>query len=113
MMLGVENSTVDGLTVDEWERRIGAQFRALRISEELDRESLARRASVSLGSIANLENGKGSSLRTLVRVAKALGRQQWLDAIFDVDAGPTPMEALRAARRAQQPRQRVSRKRES
>ncbi|HEV7185362.1 MAG TPA: helix-turn-helix transcriptional regulator [Leifsonia sp.] len=88
----------DGRTVDEWEQRVGAQFRELRLADNIDRKTLARQASVSVGALANLETGQGSSLRTIIRVAKALGRTEWLDAVSDIPE-ISPMEALRAARR--------------
>lgn len=105
---------VDGRTVNEWERRIGEQFRAVRIAEDIDRATLARQASVSLGALANLENGNGSSLRTIVRVAKALGRTDWLDGLIDMTPAVSPMEVLRAARgRSQSRRVRVAKRERS
>lgn len=100
----------DGRTVAEWERHVGEQFRQLRLAENIDRQSLAAMASVSVGAIASLETGQGSSLRTLVRVAQALGRLDWLDSISEVPE-VSPMEALRAARGQSAGRVRASRKR--
>ena len=100
----------DAFTVDEWEQRIGEQFRALRLTENVDRVSLARRASVSPGALANLETGKGSSLRTIIRVAKALGRTDWLDDLADTTPEPSPLAALMAARRAPKTRRRATKR---
>lgn len=101
----------DGRTVSEWERVVGEQFRALRLTENIDRATLARNASVSVGAIANLETGAGSSLRTIVRVAKALGHTDWLETIDDTSRQPSPIEALRAKRRQERAaRSRASRK---
>lgn len=97
-------------TVSEWEQRIGEQFRALRLAENIDRDALARRASVSIGAIANLETGKGSSLRTIIRLARALERTSWLDDIADTNPTSSPIEALRAARRAPKTRARATKK---
>lgn len=100
----------NGRTVAEWERRVGEQFRALRLAENIDRVSLARRASLSVGAIANLETGKGSSLRTIIRLASALDRTDWLDDIADTSPAVSPIEALRAARRAAKPRVRATKR---
>jgi hypothetical protein len=57
-----------------------------------------------------LETGRGSSLRTIIRVAKALGRTDWLDEVDDTAGEPSPMEALRAARKALKPRERATKR---
>ena len=69
------------LSTDEWEGRVGAQFRAARISAGLDQSALAARAGTSLGAVKNLENGRGSTLKTIVHVARALGLTGWLETI--------------------------------
>jgi transcriptional regulator with XRE-family HTH domain len=104
------NILSDNRTVGEWEQRIGDQFRALRLAENIDRDALARRASVSVGAIANLETGKGSSLRTIIRIARALDRTGWLDDIADTNPAISPIEALRAARHAPRTRARATKK---
>jgi len=97
-------------TTGEWEAVIGAEVRAARISANLDQAELAQRADVSLGAVRNLEAGRGSTLRTLVRVVRALGRAEWLEAL----APPitvSPLAMLSSRRPATLPRQRVSRHR--
>lgn len=106
------NMVNDGRTVDEWEHRVGEQFRALRIADNVDRGTLARQASVSLGAIANLENGNGSSLRTIIRVAKALGCTGWLDGIADTTPAVSPIDVLREHRRNEQVHRKRAVKRE-
>jgi len=64
---------------EEWERSIGEQVRALRIQRNLKQDELAARANVSKSALFQLENGKGSTLRTLVSVLNALGETAWLD----------------------------------
>ena len=51
---------------------------AARTAGNLDQAELARRADLSVGAVKNLETGRGPSLRTLVRVVRALGRTEWL-----------------------------------
>jgi transcriptional regulator with XRE-family HTH domain len=67
------------LTTENWERRFGIEVRRLRQRHELTQAELAEQANVSTSSIKYLEAGKGSSLATVVRVAKALGRVDWLE----------------------------------
>ncbi len=92
------------LTIDEWEAVVGEHVRAARIASDLDQTGLAAIADVSIGALSNLERGNGSSLKTLIAVARALGRTDWLDAL----APPvtfSPLQMLRAKKSS--PRQRV------
>ena len=94
------------VTVDEWEARVGAQVRSARIAADLDQVRLATLADVSVGALSNLERGRGSSLKTLVAVVRALGRTDWLESL----APPvtiSPMQMLRAKQRVPRPRTRV------
>src|SRR5580692_9507866 len=68
-------------TTEEWEAVIGAGVRAARIAADLDQSELALRADISLGAVKNLEAGKGSTLKTVVRVVRALGRTEWLESL--------------------------------
>lgn len=96
-------------TTAEWQAHVGEQFRALRIEQGLDQVTVARNASVSRGAIRHLEDGSGVSFATVIKVARALGRDDWLDSI-DVGAGEiSPMELLRQERRQKRQRQRASR----
>jgi transcriptional regulator with XRE-family HTH domain len=66
---------------DEWEIIVGDQFRALRIRADLEQTELAALASISVGALKNLEGGKGSSLKTIIKVSRVLGRTDWLNAL--------------------------------
>lgn len=70
-------------TTEEMERSFGEQVRALRLNRDIDQATLAERAAVSLSALKALEAGRGSSLRTIVRVARALDRGDWLDSFFE------------------------------
>lgn len=96
-----------GLTTGEWETRVGEQFRALRIDRGLDQASLAQRASISRGAVANLERGSGTSLSTLIKVARALDRLDWFDSIDESAGEISPMDLLRAQRTRPRPRSRI------
>ena len=93
-------------TIDEWEVVLGAQIRDVRIAQDLDQARLAALADVSVGSVSNLERGKGSSLKTLVSVAKALGRTDWLEALAP-PVSVSPIQMLRGRQRAPRTRVRV------
>lgn len=94
------------MTVGEWEGVVGRQIRAARVSSGLDQAHLASLANVSLATLSNLERGKGSTLKTLVAVVRALGRTDWLENL----APPitvSPMQMLRAKQRGTNPPMRV------
>lgn len=86
------------LTLGEWEQRIGDAIRQLRLDAELDQSSLADKANVSRSAIQYLESGKGSRLRTLVAVLRALDRMDVFDAMMPFD-GPTPLQVLAQTQR--------------
>ncbi len=94
-------------TVQEWEAHLGEQVRAARIAANLDQATVAELADLSIGAVKNLEGGKGSSLKSLIRVLRVLDRTDWLDAL----APPitiSPLHMLAAKRSAPGPRRRVS-----
>lgn len=65
----------------ELKQTLGRHVRARRIAAELSQVELSDRANVSLGAVKNLEAGRGSSVNTLVRVIRAVGAEDWLDAL--------------------------------
>ena len=87
---------------------VGEQFRSLRLARDLDQAQLADLAGVSLGAVKGLEQGKGSTLKTIVRLARALDREDWLRSLAP---RPTvsPIDVLRSSRT--EPRRRVYRAR--
>jgi transcriptional regulator with XRE-family HTH domain len=93
-------------TLAEMETELGERLKTLRIHRNLDQETLSARAGISARTLRNLESGSGSSLRTLIQVVRALGREQWFDTIAPV---PTinPLMLTRTAA----PRQRASKRR--
>lgn len=89
-------------TTDELEAALGASIKALRLSRNISQKDLAERAGVGTTALKHLENGQGAKVTTLVRVARALGRESWLE-----NAGPVatinPLTMVQGA----QPRQRA------
>lgn len=93
-------------TTEELETQLGARLRALRLERNLDQATLAARAGVSLNALKHLEGGRGSTLKTLMSVLRALDRLEWLDTIAPV-ATINPLTMPRAAT----PRQRAAARR--
>lgn len=85
---------------ERWEEHLGEQVRRARQGEGLSQADLARKANVNRNSISSLERGEGSSLATLIRVVRALGRADWLDELAP-DPGPSPLALLREQQRTQ------------
>jgi transcriptional regulator with XRE-family HTH domain len=92
------------LSTPEWQSRLGDALRDLRLARNLGQHEVAARAGVGRSAVQNLEAGHGN-LTTLVRVVRALGREDWLQALA---ATPTinPLHVLPATKK----RQRASRK---
>jgi transcriptional regulator with XRE-family HTH domain len=95
-------------TTDEWEARLGEQVRAERLRRGIDQASLAREANVSTASLSALENGVGSRLSTLIKVARALGRESWLEELAPLSE-ISPLAMLRDRGRTT-PRRRAPRR---
>lgn len=97
-------------TPEELEADLGGKIKALRLLRNIDRATLAERAGISESALKNLELGKGSSLKTLMSVVRALGRQDWLKTLAPI-ATVSPMTMtkrvtprLRASRRRTTPK---------
>lgn len=65
-------------TIEEFEAELGAQIKTLRLKQNIDRATLSARAGCSVSALKNLESGHGSTLRTLITIVRALGREDWL-----------------------------------
>lgn len=83
----------------------GWLIQARRMAMGWGREELSWQAHVSVGTIANLENGKRAYPRTLGKVAKALGltvdeliQQDSLDHFAPIDTAPTAYELAASIR---------------
>lgn len=90
-------------TAEEMEATLGERLKTIRIHQNLDQETLSARAGISVRTLRNLEAGCGSSLRTLINVARALGREAWFDTIAPIPS-INPLMLTRTA----VPRQRAS-----
>jgi len=93
-------------SLDDLEQRLGAQVRGLRLRRDWNQNQLAIAAGVSLSAVKNLEQAKGSSLKTLSKIAVALDRADWLLSLAPTSS-ISPIDALRNSRVS--PRSRVYR----
>ena len=84
-------------TTEEWLDTLGESIRDARIARLMDQSTLARLADIAPKSLGNLEAGRGSSLTTLIKVVRALDREDWLDNLDEGIGEPGPMEQLRLA----------------
>lgn len=87
-------------TIDEQLSAIGLALRDRRVGAGLTQEDLAQQADVSLGAVQNLEHGKGSSVRTLLRVSRLLGTDQWVETLQPPAPTVSPMQLLRQQKSA-------------
>ena len=92
-------------TPKELESALGESLKMLRLQKNLDRQTLSNRAGISMNALIHLENGQGANVKTLIRVVRALDRQDWLAGIAPkVSINPLHMV------RDKQLRQRASRR---
>lgn len=91
-------------TPAETGRELGARVRALRLAQDLTRETLADRAGVSPSSLKRFETTGAASLDLVLRIAFSLGRMEDFQGVLQ-PAEATTLDELRA-RSARPPRQR-------
>jgi transcriptional regulator with XRE-family HTH domain len=86
-------------TTADWERRIGDEVRSLRRRQRLTQAELAQRANISTSAVKYLETGRGSSLATLIRIARVFGRTEWLASFAPPEPAISPLAVLREHQR--------------
>ena len=88
----------DRLT-SELEAEFGQQLRLLRLRQNIDQRQLAGQAGVALNVVKRLEAGRGATLKSLIRVLRALGRGDWLNTLAPVvSISPLQMAKTKATR---------------
>jgi transcriptional regulator with XRE-family HTH domain len=92
-------------TVQELERALGENLKTLRLQKNLDRQTLCRQAGISENALRHLEGGVGATLKTFIRVMRALNREEWI-------AGIAPQASINPLHmtHGNNPRQRARRK---
>src|SRR5580698_9107008 len=86
------------MSTTDLEHELGLNLRAVRIARELSQVELAELANVSVGALQHLERGEGATTATLVKVLRALGREDWLSTLAP-PASFNPLELLEVRRR--------------
>jgi len=77
----------DFMSLPELAQELGDRLRNCRLQRRLEQTELAERAGISDRTVRALEKGTGSSVDSLLRVMKALGILEGLDAL--VPPGPS------------------------
>jgi len=94
----------------DMEAELGREVRRLRLRQDRTQRQLADDANISLSALKNLEAGRGSGVRTLILVARALGRSDWLESFAPREPLISPMQMLRQRQQeAARERKRASR----
>jgi transcriptional regulator with XRE-family HTH domain len=75
----------------------------LRLQLNKSQLDVAEEAGISVSALQGLEGGHGSRLKTVIQVARVLGRADWL-ATFAPPTTVSPMEVLRARQREDEAR---------
>jgi transcriptional regulator with XRE-family HTH domain len=93
-------------TSEELQSELGRRLQRLRLSRNVDQRTVAEKAGIARAALQNLEAGRGSSVKTLVRTLKALN---YLEGIEILAPEPTvnPLALLKTKRlpqRARRPR---------
>ena len=91
----------------ELQRELGRRIRRLRLSRNLDQRTVAERGGITRAALQNLEAGRGSSVRTLLRTLKALNYLEGIEILAPEPAvnplallhSPKPPERARRSRR--------------
>ena len=76
------------------ESELGQKLERLRLSKNINQSMLAKEAGVSRRTITRVENGEGISLDTLIRVIRALGVVDRLEALLP-DPTTRPVERIK------------------
>ena len=83
------------LTTKEWAVELGRHLRDLRLRRNIDQRNLAKQAAVALNVVKNMERGKGGTVTSLVKLLRALGREEWLNTLAP-PVSISPMQMLKA-----------------
>jgi transcriptional regulator with XRE-family HTH domain len=98
--------TIDELSTDDVAlAELGRRVERARLDRNLTQQQLAARAGVGKATLERLEAGRPSKLSTLVRVMRALGLSDRLEALLPA-VGPSPLDLAANGRERQRARAR-------
>ncbi len=98
-------------TPQELEIMLGESLKALRLQKNLDRKTLCAQAGISENALRHLEGGQGATIKTLVRIIKALDRESWLAGIAP-EVSVNPLHMIRQKPQRQRASRRIYGKKE-
>ena len=93
--------TITQLSEPEILAELGRRLRRYRLQQNLTQAAVANAAGVGTRTVRNVESGGDTQLSTLLRILRALGRLDALDAFLPKPEA-SPMELLRAGGRERQ-----------
>lgn len=95
-------------TTQELERLLGENLKTLRLQRNIDRVTLCKQAGISINALKHLETGCGANIKTLIRVVRVLGRQDWILAIAPISSvNPLHMVSNKGIRQRARPRRKT------
>jgi len=88
---------------------LGGRLRRARLNANVSQQALADRAGVSLGALRSAEAGRGSSMTTFIRLMRALGFVDRMDAVVpEPEISPLQLLAMKGTRRVRASGSRVT-----
>jgi len=97
---------IESNTDKEILQEMGGRIRTYRLQRNLSQDELARQAGVNRTTVRDIEGGKDSQLSTLVKLMRALGRLEDLNAFLPI-ASVSPIQLMKLQGK---PRQRARRR---
>ena len=91
----------DAMTEHAVLEELGTRLQAQRLNANLSQTEVARKAGVSRRGLQNLETGRTCTLSLLIRVLRALGKLQQLEALV-LETGPSPIQLAKLKGRERQ-----------
>lgn len=88
------------LSTEEWESAIGRAMSKMRRAQGKTQKEIAETTGLSVSAIKKIEGGKGSSLRSLILISRALGRSSWLSSFSVNEPTVNPLEMFLAQEKA-------------
>jgi transcriptional regulator with XRE-family HTH domain len=89
---GVVIEKKEPLSTDEWEVQLGQDIKKMRKMRGRSQKEIAEATSLSLTTVKKIEAGRGSSLSTLILIARALDRKDWLSSFVLPEPTISPWE---------------------
>jgi len=92
----MENQPDGHNTIEETLRIAGERMRGLRVNKNISQEDAAKKAGVSLRTLSSLEKDGRSTLETFIRILRALGEPEPLNALV-AEPQVSPMALLHSS----------------